>query len=251
MLSSKARFIRINPFAKGKIIFFDKKKSKLFYLQSRDEGDSSVLDTIFPKYVYRLDGMMRTDDIYANFKNIISLGRRPLIVDCGANIGASSYFFADEFPEAIVVGVELESNNAKLAQKNNAKKNNVEILHAAIGSESGTVEIDNLEGVNNDSFRVNQNLKSGNNSVEMITVSDIKKLYPETIPFIIKIDIEGFEGELFSRNTQWVKDFYLITMELHDWMLPKEATSKNFFKEHSKENRDCYLKGDMVFSIKN
>ena len=85
----------------------------------------------------------------------------------------------------------------------------------------------------------------------MITVSDIKKLYPETIPFIIKIDIEGFEGELFSRNTQWVKDFYLITMELHDWMLPKEATSKNFFKEHSKENRDCYLKGDMVFSIKN
>ena len=122
VLSSKARFIRINPFAKGKIIFFDKKKSKLFYLQSRDEGDSSVLDTIFPKYVYRLDGMMRTDDIYANFKDIISSGRRPLIVDCGANIGASSYFFADEFPEAIVVGVELESNNAKLAQKNNAKK---------------------------------------------------------------------------------------------------------------------------------
>ena len=69
--------------------------------------------------------------------------------------------------------------------------------------------------------------------------------------FITKIDIEGFENELFSKNTDWIKDFYLITLEIHDWMMPKQSPSKNFFREHSKENRDCYLKGDMVFSIKN
>jgi hypothetical protein len=40
-------------------------------------------------------------------------------------------------------------------------------------------------------------------------------------------------------------------LEIHDWMMPKQSPSKNFFREHSKENRDCYLKGDMVFSIKN
>ena len=59
------------------------------------------------------------------------------------------------------------------------------------------------------------------------------------------------ENELFSKNTDWIKDFYLITLEIHDWMMPKQSPSKNFFREHSKENRDCYLKGDMVFSIKN
>mgnify|MGYP000126642471 CR=1 FL=1 len=41
----------------------------------------------------------------------------------------------------------------------------------------------------------------------MISISDIKKLYPESIPFIAKIDIEGFENELFSKKTDWIKDF--------------------------------------------
>ena len=44
--------------------------------------------------------------------------------------------------------------------------------------------------------------------------------------------------------------FYLITLEIHDYILPKKAISKNFFREHSKDSRDFYLMGDMVFSIK-
>ena len=250
LLSSKTRFLRISPFSKGKIVFFDKKKAKFFSLFSRGEGDSSVLDAIFPKYVYSLEGMLRSDDIYAHYSSILALEKRPLIIDCGANIGASSYFLADEFPEALVVGVELESNNAKLAKKNNTSKDNVNILHAAIGSERGAVEIKNPEA-NKDSFRVNADVNPGKDSVEMITISDIEKLYPEAIPFIVKIDIDGFEDELFSKNTEWMKEFYLITLEIHDWMLPGKAVSKNFFREHSKESRDCYLRGDMVFSIKN
>jgi len=251
LLSSKVRFVRINPFAKGKIIFFNKKNAKFFSMLSRGECDSAVLDTIFPKYVYRLDGMLRSNDIYAHYNTIISSGKCPLIIDCGANIGASSFFFAEEFPDAQVVGVELESNNAKLAKKNNESKDKVNILHAAIGSERGLVKIDNPEEVSKDSFRVNVNAKPGKDSIEMITISDIEKLYPETILFIVKIDIEGFEDDLFSRNTDWMKEVYLITMEIHDWMLPRKAASKNFFRKHSHESRDCYLRGDMVFSIKN
>ena len=120
--SKKVRFIRINPFATGKIIFFDKKNIKFFSLSSRGEGDSSVLDTIFSKYTYNLEGMLRSKDIYAKYRNILTLGKCPLIIDCGANIGAATYFFAVEFPEAKVVGVELESSNAELARKNNVSK---------------------------------------------------------------------------------------------------------------------------------
>ena len=35
--------------------------------------------------------------------------------------------------------------------------------------------------------------------------------------------------------------FYLIILEIHDFMLPKKAISKNFFREHSKDSRGCYL----------
>ena len=249
-LSSKNRFVRINPFAKGRIAFFDKKNVTLFSLLSRGEGDSSVLDTIFPKYVYSLEGMMRSDDIYAHYNSILSSGKYPLIIDCGANIGASAYFFSKEFPKSMVVGVELELNNARLAKQNNANRDNVNIVHAAIGAESGTVIIDNPNEINKDSFRAKTHKKPGKDSVKMITISDIERLYPEATPFIAKIDIEGFEDELFSKNTKWMKEFYLITLEIHDWMLPRKSTSSNFFREHSKESRDCYLRGDMVFSIK-
>jgi FkbM family methyltransferase len=250
LLSSKTRFLRVSPYAKGKIVFFDKKKSNFFSLISRGEGDSSVLDTIFPKHCYSLGGMMRSKDIYSRYRDIVSSGKQPLIIDCGANIGASTYFFADEFPEALVIGIELESNNAELAKKNNLSKDNVNILHAAIGSNSGVVEIKNPEA-NKDSFRVNVDANSGKNSIKMMTISDIERLYPEANPFIAKIDIEGFEDELFARNTEWIRKFYLITLEIHDWMLPQKSPSQNFFREHSKESRDCYIMGDMLFSIKN
>jgi len=145
----------------------------------------------------------------------------------------------------------LKEGLFSLIKKNNAYKNNVNILHAAIGAVNGIVEIQNPEEGHKDSFRVGANSKPGENSIKMISISDIKKLYPESIPFIAKIDIEGFEHELFSKKTNWIKDFYLITLEIHDWMMPQQSPSQNFFHEHSKENRDCYFRGDMVFSIKN
>ena len=251
LFSNKTRFVRINPNAKGKIFFFDKKNTNFFSLFSRSEGDSSVLDTIFPKYVYNMEGMIRSKDIYAQYSSIIDNGKKPLIIDCGANIGAATYFFAIEFPAALVIGIELESNNAKFAELNNSGKDGVTIFHAAIGPETGLVGIENPNEANKDSFRINTDFINKNDSIKMMSINDIKKLYPDSVPFITKIDIEGFEDELFSKNTGWMRDFYLITLELHDWMIPNRAVSKNFFKEHSKENRDCYIKGDMVFSIKN
>ena len=181
LLSKKTRFIRLNPFAKGKVTFFDKKNRKFFALSSRGEGDSSVLDTIFSKYCYSLKGMLRSDDIYAKYKSILNLGKHPLIIDCGANIGAATYFFANEFPEATVVGVELESDNANLARKNNKSKDNVHILHAAIGPESGSVMIENPEESSKDSFRTKANSGNEKGSIDMISIPDIQKLYPDTI----------------------------------------------------------------------
>ena len=148
------------------------------------------------------------------------------------------------------MGVEVEVDNAKLATKNNLNNNNVKILHCAIGSERGLVNIENPEA-SKDSFRTNSNIIPGKDSIKMITISDIESEFPEAIPFVVKIDIEGFEDSLFSKNTEWMSKFYLITLEIHDYMLPKKAISKNFFREHSKDSRDCYLMGDMVFSIKN
>ena len=48
--------------------------------------------------------------------------------------------------------------------------------------------------------------------------------------FVVDGDIEGFEKDLFSQNTEWVQLFPLLIIELHDWMLPREANSEIFLE---------------------
>ncbi len=71
------------------------------------------------------------------------------------------------------------------------------------------------------------------------------------MPFLVKIDIEGFEADLFKENTEWVQKFPVLIVELHDWMLPRSANSQNFLKCVSSLDRDFVFRGENVFSIKN
>ncbi len=44
----------------------------------------------------------------------------------------------------------------------------------------------------------------------------------------IKIDIAGFEEDLFSKCTEWIDAFPVLMVELHDGMLPGEALLAQF-----------------------
>ena len=70
-------------------------------------------------------------------------------------------------------------------------------------------------------------------------------------PFLLKIDIEGAEEELFSQNTDRLAAFPLIIIELHDWMLPGRASSRPFLRWHAEQDRDFVLAGENVFSVRN
>ncbi|HUF09420.1 MAG TPA: hypothetical protein VMO47_08880, partial [Rhodothermales bacterium] len=67
---------------------------------------------------------------------------------------------------------------------------------------------------------------------------DILASAPDSVPFLIKIDIEGFEDDLFSNNTDWVDQFPLMIVELHDWMLPGARVSRHFLREVAKRDRE-------------
>src|SRR3984893_5340818 len=59
-------------------------------------------------------------------------GHRPLIIDCGANIGLSAVWFSHLFPEAQIFAVEPDADNFKVAQRNLAAYPNVTLLRGAI-----------------------------------------------------------------------------------------------------------------------
>ena len=83
-------------------------------------------------------------------------------------------------------------------------------------------------------------------------LSDYNKL--NFYPFIIKIDIEGHEKELFEKNIEWFDKFKIVIIEIHDWMLPSKAVSKNYFttlvSSMKKNDRDIIISGENIISIK-
>ena len=70
-------------------------------------------------------------------------------------------------------------------------------------------------------------------------------------PFIVKVDIEGGEEDLFSGSTEWVSVTPVLIVELHDWLLTKSASSRKFLQCISQLDRDFVYIGEDVFSISN
>jgi FkbM family methyltransferase len=170
------------------------------------------------------------------YHSILALGKKPVIVDAGANSGASSIWFAREFPEAEIVAIEPDPDNADLFALNTAGFPNVRLLRAAIGSAPGYVTLTTeAEGWSVRSRRSEA-------GVPVVTVADaIAGVGPDARPFLCKIDIEGFESDLFADHVEWVDDQAVIMIELHDWMATTQGTSLTC-------QRALMGKGDMLVS---
>ena len=70
-------------------------------------------------------------------------------------------------------------------------------------------------------------------------------------PFIVKVDIEGSESDLFSESTEWVDDVPILIVELHDWLMPKQGLSRSFLQCIAHRDRDFVCFEENVFSIRN
>jgi len=89
-------------------------------------------------------------------------------------------------------------------------------------------------------------------AVPRVTINDIFNSHSgQHFPYIVKVDIEGAESDLFSGNTEWVARTPLVIVELHDWLLPKSGTSRSFLECISKLDRDFVQQHEDIFSIAN
>lgn len=245
-----ARFELTSPSYSTSQTILDKEKNEKFSVKIRDKIDLAVIHQIFYSEDYRLRRLTRYQDISDCYKKLIVNGKTPLILDIGANSGMASVYFAREFPEAKIIAIEPDLGNYQLIKFNTAKySDRVIAIQAGISSQDGKGTITN----NNDANWAFRTELSHTGDLTMTSVNTLLNQYIDqsTTPFLVKIDIEGFEQNLFSESTQWVDNFALLIIELHDWMLPKTANSSAFLKCISKLNRDFAFNGENVFSIKN
>ena len=241
------RFWRLSPPVICRQAIYDRLTRTVFSVWARDAIDLNLTGLIFDRNEYGFERLVRRDELTALYESILAQGHAPLIIDCGAHGGFATKFFAETYPHARIVALEPDEENFELAQRNNAQ-DGVSILRAAIGNSDGLGRL--RRGHNSLAHRVDAD---PNGRTRILSVNSIldRERRSGARPFIVKIVIEGFEADLFEKNTDWIDAFPVLIIELHDWMLPGAANSRNFLREMAKRNRDFVYFGKNIFSISN
>lgn len=212
----------------------------------------------FEKQPYRLSKcvwMPRHRFVEEEYERIAKTGARPLIIDAGANLGASALYFAYRYPRAHILAVEPEAECFKLLTYNTKEHAQIECIHGAVASQNGVAVVYD-PGRSTDAYRAAVDgplLGKRLGQVKAYSIPHLLQSSPVDPPLFLKIDIEGGEADLFSGDTSWVDDFPVIAIELHDWMLPGRATSAPFLNAVTRHGRDFinHPGTDVVFSLRN
>jgi FkbM family methyltransferase len=212
-------------------------------------ADTGVVQQIFVNRDYSFHRLRRAQELHALYEKAVQDGRSPLILDAGANIGASVVYWSLSFPQAHITAWEPESGNFEVL-KMNSEGLDVDLRCSAIGAVRGSAGlIDPGEG--DWGYRTVAGASGDLVPVEAASIVVVEKLDAGYAPFIAKIDIEGGEADLFSQDTDWVDHFPVLIIELHDWLLPGTASSQSFLRCIADRNRDFVYIGENVFSLRN
>ena len=208
----------------------------------KNDSDFGIFLQIFEQRQYGTEDLARGDDIRARYDSIVKAGIIPLIVDAGANVGLSVCYFRDRYPEAKIIAIEPEDQNFRELELRADPL--VVPIQAGLANFDGHLKlVDPLLGAAG--FRT-QKADSG---VPAITLATLLEQH-EGEPFLFKIDIEGFEADLFD-DPALLDRFYVIFFEPHDWMLPKKRSAASFVRAIAALDRDFLISGENIVSIAN
>ena len=171
-----------------------------------------------------------------------------VIIDAGAYVGYSTVYFANKYPDCQIIAVEPERSNFDLLKKNTSGYRNVQCIRAALWSTKTKLYMKSLTG-REWSFRVQQNQSSDEGFSEIVptvTIPEIMEKFGLNVIDILKIDIEGAEKELFSKNYEtWIGKCKIIVIELHERFTP--GCSKAFYSALSGLSFGQYIRRENVF----
>lgn len=179
----------------------------------------------------------------ARYEAILREGKVPVIIDAGANVGAASLWFARAYPRARVIAIEPDPANYAVLSRNVAGQANIVPVQAAIAGESGFVAVDG------GAMGWASTTRKAQSGTPAITMAQALALVESGAGFIGKVDIEGFEQDLFAGDTGWIDQMYVVMIEPHDWMLPGQRTSRSFQAAMGQRDFDLYISGENLFYV--
>ena len=142
------------------------------------------------------------------------------IVSLGANAGYTTAHYACTYPRARIVAVEMDSDNARLCERNTEfARDRVAIVNAAIWSHDGSIE---YQGADVHDLRIaafeGAAAPPPSAQARQSRAIVIGTLFAEHrlghVDFL-KMDIEGAESAVFAGNLDWLTNVHSILIEVH------------------------------------
>jgi FkbM family methyltransferase len=208
------------------------------------DSDLSVVRQTLRDREYEIPSRFAAGQINNAYARILARGRLPVIIDAGANIGAAAVWFGKHFPKSAVVAIEPERRNAILARRNTGGNPNIKVVEAAVGANSGFVSV-----FEPDAQAWAVTTRRSDSGCPVITVEDALALVPQGELLLVKIDIEGFESDLFSTNVGWLDRTAAVVIEPHDWLFSGQGTSHSFQRAMGSRRFDLYIKGENLIFV--
>jgi FkbM family methyltransferase len=218
----------------------------------RETSDTELVGQIFVDGAFDISRLRRFEELKSFVVEARQGGARPMIIDAGANIGLTSVYFSAQCPDALIVAIEPEPSNFALLQHNVAGLPVIPVPCALAAQPQKMMVVD--PGEREWGFQAKPVDAGHPDAIEVdcVTIDEIYHRHGSiSFPFIVKIDIEGGEEEVFSDNIEWIDRTPLIIVELHDWMMPKKRTSQSFLRAIVGRDRDFIHIGENIFSIAN
>jgi FkbM family methyltransferase len=147
-------------------------------------------------------------------------GSPRLIWDLGANIGLTMADLAERYPQARIVGLEMDPENAALAHENlRPWGERCEVIEAAAWPRDGELRYVRLAGATSAHYVTGAPLDADPAVTSAHALSPYSLLALDgrdvTVDFA-KIDVEGAESALLRENAGWARQVRTVSVEVHE-----------------------------------
>jgi FkbM family methyltransferase len=166
----------------------------------------------------------RTSDAHSLFVTMhdrfhlppIPLRKDCVILDLGANAGYTAAHLACLYPQARIIGMEMDETNAQLARVNVAAfQPQCHIIHAAAWTGDGWIT---YGGQREEAYKICEIQESPPSHVRRAPARGINSILEEfdldRIDYV-KMDIEGAESAVLTYATEWLDRVLSLKVEIH------------------------------------
>ncbi|SEG71189.1 methyltransferase, FkbM family [Methylobacterium sp. 190mf] len=203
------------------------------------DSDLFVLMQIFSAKEYELKGPA-LQKINALYNNILKRGGVPLIVDAGANVGYSSIYFSEIYPDAHILAIEPDEASFQMLSGNCASLDKVTAVNAALWKDDRGVNLGNT------TRPAWARTVSGEGTTTSITLEQALSKNVNTAPFILKLDVEGAERVIIEAARNIVQMFPVVMVEPHDFLTPGSGCLSPLYSAISGMEYDTYVNGENI-----